>query len=320
MELRARPTSRDRRTTILLGVALMVGVAFAAALIGMRLLPRSSAERTALVTAPADSLQPVPTFGHVFVIVLENRSASSVLGGADAPYLDGLANRFGVADAYQAVGHPSQPNYLALFSGSTQGVTDDGVHDVKAASIADQLEATGQSWRVYAENVPAGCYRGATSDGGADGPGRYARKHEPAISFASISDSATRCANIQPLRAFDPAAAPFTFIVPNMCHDAHDCPLSMADAWLQTFVPRILGSPAWRDDGVLFITFDEAEGAEHVANRVATIVIAPTVPAGTRSSVPHTHYSLLRTIQTGLGLGCLAASCQANSLGEFFRR
>ena len=320
MELRARPTIRDRRATAVLGVALLVGVAMAAALIGTRLLPRSSAEGTALVTAPANSLQPVPTFGHVFVIVLENRSASSVLGSADAPYLNSLAARFGVADAYQAVAHPSQPNYLALFSGSTQGVTDDGVHDVRAPSIADQLEATGRTWRVYAENVPAGCYRGARSDGGADGPGSYARKHEPAISFASISDSATRCANIQPLRAFDPAAAPFTFIVPNMCHDAHDCPMSVADAWLRTFVPRILDSPAWRDDGVLFITFDEADGAERAANRVATIVIAPAVPAGTRSSVPHTHYSLLRTIQTGLGLDCLAASCQANTLGEFFRR
>ena len=297
MELRARPTIRDRRATAVLGVALMVGVAMAAALIGT-----------------------VPTFGHVFVIVLENRSASSVLGGADAPYLNSLAARFGVADAYQAVAHPSQPNYLALFSGSTQGVTDDGVHDVRAASIADQLDATGRTWRVYAENVPTGCYRGARSDGGADGPGSYARKHEPAISFASISDSATRCANIQPLRAFDPVAAPFAFIVPNMCHDAHDCPMSVADAWLRTFVPRILDSPAWRDDGVLFITFDEADGAERAANRVATIVIAPAVPAGTRSSVPHTHYSLLRTIQTGLGLGCLAASCQANTLGEFFRR
>ena len=84
-------------------------------------------------------------------------------------------------------------------------------------------------------------------------------------------------------------------------------------------MPRILDSPAWSDGGVLFITFDEADGAEQVANRVVTLVIAPTVPAGTRSSVPHTHYSLLRTIQAGLGLDCLAASCQANTLGEFFR-
>ena len=165
MELRARPTIRVRRSALVLAVALMVGVVVAAALIGTRLLPRSRAERTALVTAPANSLQPVPTFGHVFLIVLENRSASSVLGSADAPFLNSLAARFGVADAYQAVAHPSQPNYLALFSGSTQGVTDDGVHDVRAASIADQLDATGRTWRVYAENVPTGCYRGASSDG-----------------------------------------------------------------------------------------------------------------------------------------------------------
>ena len=91
MELQARTTIRDHRGTVVLAVALMVVVALAAALIGTRLLPSSRAERTALSTAPANSLQPVPTFGHVFVIVLENRSASSVLGSADAPYLNSLA-------------------------------------------------------------------------------------------------------------------------------------------------------------------------------------------------------------------------------------
>jgi acid phosphatase len=274
---------------------------------------------TSLVRAPAGSYRPVPTFSHVFTIVLENRSASSVIGSPDAPYLNELATRYGVADAYQAVAHPSQPNYLALFSGSTQGVTDDKPVDITAPTLADQLEATGHSWRVYAENVPGDCFTGASaSTGGTDGTGTYARKHEPAISFTAISGSPAQCANIRPLHDFDPGASTYALIVPNMCNDAHDCSLSTADAWLKTYVPQILGSTAWSDGGVLFITFDEADGQDRATNRVATLVIAPTVAAGTHSAVPHSHYSLLRTIQAGLGLDCLALSCQANTLGEFF--
>lgn len=322
MEFHLRSTSHARRRpAVALAVAVVavsVALAWLVAIPAGRLIVRPIEPPTALLAAPAGTTVPVPAFRHVFTIVLENRSAANILRTDDAPYLHELAARFGVAIAYQAVAHPSQPNYLALFSGSTQAVTDDEPHDVAAPTIADQLDAAGLPWRVYAENVPTGCYAGAGAADGPDGPGTYARKHEPAISFTAISGSPTRCANIRPLSDFDPSAAAYDLIVPNMCHDAHDCPIAVADAWLKTFVPRILDSPAWSDGGVLFITFDEADGADQTTNRVTTLVIAPTVPAGTRSAVPHTHYSLLRTIESGLGLDCLAASCQANTLGEFF--
>ncbi len=320
MELHLRPPIRAQRLTLVAVGLLVMAVLGTGLFVGLRLTNRSADPVTALVAAPTGSYRPVPPFKHVFTIILENKSASAVIGSPDMPYLNELAGRYGVAEAYQAVAHPSQPNYLALFSGSTQGVTDDQPHDLTAPTLADQLEATGRSWRVYAENVPGGCYPGATAaTGGTDGAGTYARKHEPAISFTAISGSADRCASIRPLSEFDPAASTYALVVPNMCHDAHDCPLSTADTWLKTFVPRILGSTAWSDGGVLFITFDEADSGDRSANRVATVVIAPTVVPGTRSSVPHTHYSLLRTIEAGLGLDCLASSCQANTLGEFFR-
>ncbi len=320
MERSLRSPAHARRSTrFAVGLVVLVLVATAIG-IGIRLTASSGDAATVLVGSPLGSNRPVPAFSHVFTIVLENRSSGSVLGSREMPYLNELVSRYGVADEYQAVGHPSQPNYLALFSGTTQGVTDDQPHDLSASTLADQLEAAGRSWRVYAENVPGGCFRGATATtGGTDGAGTYVRKHEPAISFGAISGSPARCANIRPLSDFDPAASTYALIVPNMCNDAHDCPLSTADAWLRTYVSRILDSPAWSDGGVLFITFDEADSGDRAANHVATLVIAPTVVPGMRSSVPHTHYSLLRTIETGLGLGCLAESCQANTLGEFFR-
>jgi hypothetical protein len=310
-----------RRRNRIVGIVSALAVLAVVAVVvwfGARSGAKASLARTNLTPTPSGPAAAVPQFSHVFTIVLENRSSTTVLDSAQAPYLNQLAAAYGVTNAYQAVGHPSQPNYLALFSGSTQGVTDNARHDIDAPTIASQLEAAGRSWRVYAENVPGGCFAGLTADGGADGTGTYARKHEPAISFTSISRSSTSCANIKPMSAFDPAAADYSMLVPNLCNDAHDCPLSTADAWLKKVVPRILDSPAWKDGGVLFITFDEADGQEREVNRVPTLVIASSVVPGTRSSVPHSHYSLLRTVQDGLGLDCLALSCRANTLGEFF--
>ncbi len=125
-----------RRTPIALAaagtVAALAVVAFA---IG---LPRTGSEPSA---PPA----PVPSFSHVYVIVLENHDLKDVLASSQTPFLGSLVERYGVAGAYTSIAHPSQPNYLALFSGSTQSVTDNGAHDIDAPSLADQLETHGQT-------------------------------------------------------------------------------------------------------------------------------------------------------------------------------
>ena len=273
---------------------------------------------TASVAASPTATGALPAFSHVWVIVMENHGLERVLGSDKVQYIDSLIERYGLAEQYHAVARPSQPNYLALFSGSIQDVTDNAPHEITAPTIADQLEASGRTWRAYAENVPPGCFTGAKAQGGRDGPGEYARKHAPAISFTSISGDPRRCANITDFSAFDPAASDFAFITPNLCHDAHDCSLGDADDWLATFLPRILDSPAYQDGGVVFLTFDESEGDVPAGGQVATIVISPDVPRGLHSTVPHDHYSLLRTIQDAWDLGCLANSCAANTLSEFF--
>jgi hypothetical protein len=147
---------------------------------------------------------------------------------------------------------------------------------------------------------------------GRDGTGVY-RKHNPAISFTAIMVRLS--ARTSGFHAFIRRGRS-VYIVPNLCHDMHDCPIADGDAWLRDFVPGILESEAFRSGGVLFVTFDEGTDAE---NRLATIVIGPDVEPGFRSDVPHNHYSLLRTLQESWGLECLAESCTANTLGEFFR-
>ncbi len=262
----------------------------------------------------------LPSFGHVYLIVMENKEYDSIVGSPKAPYINSLLSKYSTASNYYAVTHPSQPNYIALFSGSTHGVTDDDVHNVSGRNLADQLETKGRSWKVFAENYPGGCYTDKTATGGEDGSGTYARKHNPAISFTDVNQNYSRCAShITDLKHFDPAAASFEMIVPNLCNDMHDCPVSSGDSFLEGFLPRILESQAWKQGGVIFLTFDEGDSDVHGGGHVLTIAISPYSRPGYHSPSFYDHYSLLRTIEDAWGLGCLEKSCDASSMKDLFR-
>jgi hypothetical protein len=269
--------------------------------------------------SPTATSAPLPNFGHVFVILMENEEQTSIIGNSSAPYINGLANQYGQASNYTAVSHPSEPNYLALWSGSTQGVTDDGVYNFSSGStVADQIAASGRTWHVAAQNVPLGCYTGATASAGEDGAGTYARKHEPAISWTSVSGNPTRCANITDFTHFDPNLGDFWFIVPNLCNDMHDCSIATGDTFLKSFMPTILNSSAFANS-VIILTWDEGTTTTGGGGKVATIVISPLGKTAFVSSTSHNHYSLLHTIESAWGLPCLATTCTANDLREFFK-
>ena len=248
---------------------------------------------------------------------MENREASAITAST-MPYLYGLSQTYGRADQFYAVAHPSLPNYLAFWSGSTHGITDDASHDLAAPSLADQVTAAGRSWRIYAQDYPdtAGCHTGSAYSGGVDGPGvagTYVRKHNPALSFTSVSGSA-ECAKIQPLARFDPAVD-LAFVVPNLCDDMHDCPPAQGDAFLRAFLPTVFAAPEWPET-LLVVSFDEGTTSANGGGRVFTMVAREGL-AGVTSSTRHDHYGLLRTIQDILGLPCLGASCRAAPLDEF---
>src|SRR5207249_5669508 len=161
----------------------------------------------------------VPSFSHIYVIVMENHEYGSIVGNARAPYVNWLIRHYGLATNYHAVTHPSLPNYLALFAGSTFGIRDDRIHNLSARNLADQLAAHGKTWRVYAQDLPRRCYVGSSASAGVDlvgAAGSYVRSHEPAISFTDISRNATRCSRITHLAGFSPTAANFELIVPNL--------------------------------------------------------------------------------------------------------
>ncbi|HKF77355.1 MAG TPA: alkaline phosphatase family protein [Candidatus Dormibacteraeota bacterium] len=252
-------------------------------------------------SAPPSTGAPAPA-AHVFVIVMENRSFAEAMA---QPYTAGLAATYAVATDYHAVAHPSLPNYLALTSGSTHGITDDGYHRLPAGGIGNELTARRIPWRAYMEGMTAGCLQ----------PGvRYAIKHNPFAYYGGGCPS-----NVVPLtdlaRDLAGRTPNFVWITPDLCHDGHDCTSREADDFLAGLVPAILRSPAWQHGGLLVVTWDEDDGDG--GNRVPAIVVAPDLTRHTTSR-PYDHYSLLATVEDRLGVPRLGEAATADPLTDLF--
>jgi phosphatidylinositol-3-phosphatase len=264
-------------------------------------------------TAPATGL---PNFTHVYVIVFENAEYSSIVGSSSAPYINSLIGTYGLATSYDAVSHPSEPNYIAMTSGGTQGVIDDGVYNLGAPSLFDQVEASGRTWRAYQQGYPGNCFTGDSSASVADGaglPGAYVRRHDPAISYSSISGNPARCGNIASLAGFDPAAASLEFITPNLVNDMHDGTVADGDNFLKSFLPQITGSPAFANS-VVFVTFDEGVSNVGGGGHVVTLAITPNMTPGFKAGDAYSHYSMLRTIEQAWGLPFLGNAASASAM------
>ena len=257
---------------------------------------------------------------------MENKGIANIIGDPSAAYINSLATQYASATNYYGVRHPSLPNYLALTGGDTFSVTSNCTDCFVAGdNIVSQLEAAGRSWKAYLESMPSPCFVG-------DAAPLYRQKHNPFIYYDNVRTDPTRCNKIVPFAQlatdFEANTVPdYVWITPNMCSDMHNCPVATGDAWLQTWVPKILDSKAWQDNGVLFITFDEADDSDRSGcctyakgGRVAMLVISPLAPPGFASAVPYNHYSLLRTIEQAWGLPLLGkAGCDCTApMDDFF--
>src|ERR1700716_379905 len=205
-----------------------------------------SPSQSPISTSPVASPSPVAGPSHVFVIVMENRSYSQAIASG---YESQLGAQYGVATDYHGVSHPSLRNYLALTSGSTWGIADDGFHALPAGGLGAQLTDSGIEWRAYMEGMSNGCFHS---------PYPYALKHNPFAYYGSTCPP-----QVVPFTQFaadiSGSVPQFAWITPDLCHDGHDCASNVADAWLAQTVPTILASSAWKDNGVLIITWDEGE-------------------------------------------------------------
>jgi len=258
----------------------------------------------------------VPNFSHVYVIIFENKEYSSIVGSSSAPYINSLVAQYGLSTGFSAERHPSEPNYIALTSGGTQGVTDDGVYNLSVNNLFDQVTASGRTWKAVMQGYAGNCSTASSSSAVTDGVGKsgaYVRKHNPAISYTSISGNAAKCANITNLASFDPAAANFQFITPNMINDMHDGTVADGDNFLKAFLPKITGSSSFANS-VVFVTFDEGTTNVNGGGHIVTIAITPNMTAGYKTSTAYTHYSMLRTIEQAWGLSSLGSAGSASAM------
>ncbi|HEY4219005.1 MAG TPA: alkaline phosphatase family protein [Gemmatimonadaceae bacterium] len=330
----------------------------------------------------ARAQQPLPPVKHVFIIMLENEGFDTTFAKHPrAPYLaDTLRKDGAFLRQYYGTGHLSLDNYISLISGmpptpKTQadcalfedfietGVTADGqpigngcVYPAHVATIANQLDAAGLSWRGFMEDMgkdparesatcghpPVGTVDPTISASPAD---QYAAKHDPFVYFHAVIDSATCERNVVPLTKLEETLKSadktpnYSFITPNLCHDGHDrrCKngetgsLEGADAFLQHWIPIIRKSAAYKADGMIIITFDEALSIDATSccdeqsgpntlragvngpggGRIGAVVLSRFIKPGTVSDAPYNHYSLLRTVEDLFGLSHLGYAGQA---------
>ncbi|OLE25269.1 MAG: acid phosphatase [Actinobacteria bacterium 13_1_20CM_3_71_11] len=248
----------------------------------------------------------LPAYAHIVIVIEENHSYSEIIGSSSAPYINSLASGGAKMTQSFAVTHPSEPNYLALYSGSTQGITDDSCpHTFSAENLGHQLIAAGKTFKGYSESMPSDGYTGCTN-------GNYARKHNPWVNFSNVSsasnlrftDFPTTFSNLPTL----------SFVVPNLCSDMHNCGISTGDTWLKN---NLSAYATWAkaNNSLLVVTFDEDDSSQ--SNQIPTIFYGAHVATGSYSE--HiTHYTVLRTLENLNGLGCVANSCSVSGITDIW--
>ncbi|HEY8314714.1 MAG TPA: alkaline phosphatase family protein [Candidatus Baltobacteraceae bacterium] len=252
------------------------------------------------VVTPVPTAAPQSQISHVTVVMMENVPYEQIIGNGQAPYINGLASSGALLTNSHGVTHPSQPNYLALFSGSTQGVTDDACpYTFNSANVASEMIAKGYTFAGLSENLPsdkAACTGGSL----------YGRRHNPWADFSNVpaSDSLAYTGPLYTL------PADLTFVVPNTCDDMHDCSISSADGWLSRNIPAILSYDR-SHNGLLILTWDEGDNSS--TNHIVTILAGPMVHAGQYSQYIN-HYDILRAIEQNFGLPLTGAAATANAL------
>lgn len=268
------------------------------------------------VTPVAPASAAVPGVTKVLVIVEENHSLAQMQAGM--PYTFGLAQTYGYATNYTAIAHPSLPNYIAMVSGQTYGIGDDGspkAHVLRGPTVFGQAIAAGKTAKTYAEGMTTNCQQVKA--------GLYRVKHNPWPYFVderaacNSYDAATGTSASGGRLATDITAGTLPnvgMVVPDLCNDAHDCPLVIADNWFKGFMQRIFAGPDWAAGRlVVVLTADEASGS----NSVLTVVIHPSQNHRVVTTAL-THYSMARFYEDIAGVPYLANAATAPSMTTAF--
>lgn len=257
-------------------------------------------------SAPAHAAAALPKPDHLVVVIEENHSYSDVIGSSSAPYINSLASQGASFTQSFGVAHPSEPNYLALFAGSTEGLSSDSCpHTYSTANLGSELIAAGLTFTGYSESMPSDGYTGCTS-------GEYARKHNPWVNFTNVPSADNRTFAAFPT---DFATLPtVSVVVPNLLDDMHDGTVAQGDTWLQNNIDAY-AQWAKTHNSDLIVTWDEDDNSSN--NQIPTIAVGAHVKSGTYSETIN-HYNVLRTIEDFYNLGYAGSSSSATPITDAF--
>ena len=320
-------TGKERRIRIIKLVLLMT------VLLASQTINFETVATLQTVNATVSSSAP---FQYIVTILMENNGlcdvTPSLVSGCGSssipsPYLTTLAQTYGFNTHYTGISHPSEPNYVALFGGSTLGISSDGncCFQLNAPNLVDRLEAAGLTWKAFAED--------ASGSGTCSFMPPREGDHYPFIDFSDMKTSA-RCANMltttSPLDpefvgALNGATLPnYVWLTPNDTDNMHSSSVGVGDAYLATLVPLILSSRMFTTQkAALFIVFDEGSDVCPTGNSSSDCVVAewagPAVKKAYSSSTSYNHYSYLSTLEAAWNLPSLTSNdASATSMTEFF--
>src|SRR5215831_14846937 len=242
---------------------------------------------------------------HIVIVIEENHSFSEIIGSSSAPYINSLAQQGALFTHSFAIEHPSEPNYLDLFSGANQGITSDACPSgpFSTDNLGAELIATGKTFRGFSEDLPAAGSTVCTS-------GAYARKHNPWVDFSNVPTSSNL-----PFTSFptDFTTLPtISIVVPNLNDDMHDGTIQQADTWLQTHIDPYVQF-AKTHNSLLIVTWDEDDGTQ--SNQIPTIFFGPMVKTAQFGEIIN-HFNLLRTLEDLYSLGHAGQSANVSPITD----
>jgi len=253
---------------------------------------------------------PRPT--HVVIVIEENKSPSKVIGNDDAPYINSLAHSGALFTNANGVAHPSQPNYLALFTGNVNwngDVCPERGVDPASATLGGSLLRAHLSFAGYSEDLPSPGFAGCT--GGAPNHG-FSQKHAPWVVFHDVPKSSSLALTALPAYDSLPTVA---FIIPDLAHDMHSGSIAAADDWLRAHVGPIV-SWSRAHDALVIITWDESD--REFDNAIPTIFVGAHVKPG-KYDERIDHYRVLRTVEDMYGLRPLGGSANVSAITDCWR-
>ena len=262
-------------------------------------LEQNMADCSMAVCKTAEEVSKTGVIRKVVLVILENTDATQ---SESLEFMGWMRKNGGYLANYRAITHPSLPNYLALFAGSTFGVQDDNEVNLTSRHLGDLLDQKKIDWKVYAEDYPGHCFLGMEK-------GLYARRHVPPLNFTTVQQNPQKCSRIVDASQWkvdlsSKSLPNFSIYIPNNENNGHDTLPATADQWMKSRFQALLNDPAEMANLLFIVTYDESQTSSQ-GNRVFTVFFGAGISPGSESRHQFDHYSLLRTIEVLFGTDSL---------------